>query len=107
MGWKENIGYCNTVQVVTKNWPQVCLPLGHSQKTNSDLTSTSPSSGQNGYDCRMYLLGVLEKLIKLDKLEILLDDTTDLSFTWCQHTEWLKLLHFMGDWIHETEAEGC
>lgn len=39
MGWKEDVGDPNTVEVVTKNWKQVrsTLNLNHNRNTNPDL----------------------------------------------------------------------
>lgn len=49
----------------------------------------------------MYSLEVLEKLIKLDESEGLLDETTPYSFQGCQHQERLKLLNDTANWISQ------
>lgn len=56
--------------------------------------------GQNGYDCGMYSLKILEWLTVPHKQETLLSETDPVSFEGCLHEERIEVLHWTAGWIH-------
>jgi hypothetical protein len=94
MGWGEMPGDSSTTSVVSKNWRQVRRPFVH--RVNG-WCSDPPE--QNGVDCGMYTLSILEKLTQLGESEDLLDDHSTLDFDCCSHSERQNLLVWTAQYV--------